>query len=321
MFDNYCRQIMQPKRAIFNRSDLECGYPRHDFKLQGLQCSLYKSNKTTQICVLYLHGYNGSRLEAVPYATAILQSQMDLCTFDFQAAGQSDGDFVTFGLNEQLNVVFLVDYLQDKYQNIILWGRSMGATTALMYALKHQNIHCLILDSPFIALEEVILNLIKDKLGTPDLINKGLFEIIKRQILQLYKFSISSVKLPQCLNINCPMLLLGSKFDSLIPYHHFTKILDSYQGQKQIIHLYTNHNELRSKDIINTIIGFIQSTILLIKNNPKNRFIVDIQSKQYIATGIKIKQKIMRNQSNVNYNQNSAILQKHKALLQLSNID
>lgn len=51
----------------------------------------------------------------------------------------------------------------------------MGATTALMYAIKHQNICCLILDSPFIVLEDVILNIIKDKLGTPDLINKGLF--------------------------------------------------------------------------------------------------------------------------------------------------
>ncbi|CAD8114965.1 unnamed protein product [Paramecium primaurelia] len=82
-------------------------------------------------------------------------------------------------LKEYLNVVLLVDYLQDKYQNIILWGRLMGATNSLMYTLKHQNIHCLILDSPFIDLEEIIINLIKDKLDTPNLINKGLFEIIK----------------------------------------------------------------------------------------------------------------------------------------------
>lgn len=53
------------------------------------------------------------------------------------------------------------------------------------------------------------------------------------------------------------MLLLASKFDTIIPYHHFTTILDSYQGQKQMIHLYNNHNELRSKDIISTVIGFI----------------------------------------------------------------
>ncbi|CAK67214.1 unnamed protein product (macronuclear) [Paramecium tetraurelia] len=312
---------MQPKRAIFNRSDLECGFPRHDFKLQGLQCSLYKCNKTTQLCVLYLHGYNGSRLEAVPYTVAILESAMDLCTFDFQAAGESEGDFVTFGLNEQLNVVLLVDFLLGKYSNIILWGRSMGATTALMYALKHQKTSCMILDSPFIALEEVILNLIKDKLGTPDLINMGLLEILKRQIQQLYKFSISSVKLPESLNINCPMLLLGSKFDTLIPYRHFTKTLESYHGQKQMIHLYNNHNEIRSQNIISTVIGFIQSTIQPINHNPINRFSGDMQSHQYIATGIKIKQKVMKNQSNANQNKNSAILQKHKALLQLSNID
>ncbi|CAD8127494.1 unnamed protein product [Paramecium sonneborni] len=322
MFENYCRQIMQPNRVKFNQSDLECGFPRQDFKLQGIQCTLYKCKITTQSCVLYLHGYNGSRLEIVPYASIILQSGVDLCTFDFQAAGQSDGDFVTFGLNEQLNVILLVDYLSSKYQNIILWGRSMGATTALMYAIKYQNITCIILDSPFYTLDDVILNLIKQKLHTPNLINKGLLEILKRQIQQLYNFSISSVKLPQILNSNCPMLLLASKFDTLIPYHHFTNIFHSYQGQKHIINLYNNHNELRSKDILSTAIGFIQSNITnTIQNNPSNRFIQDFQKHSYIPTGIKIKSKIMRNQSAVNPQKNSAILQKNRALLQLSNID
>lgn len=74
----------------------------------------------------------------------------------------------------------------------------MGATTALMYSLKNPTIKCLVLDSPFITLEDVILNLIKSKLHTPDLINKGLYELISSmyssiilgQITNKYQFCI-----------------------------------------------------------------------------------------------------------------------------------
>lgn len=41
------------------------------------------------------------------------------------------------------------------------------------------NIRCLVLDSPFLVLEDVVINLIKLKLHTPDIINKGLYELIR----------------------------------------------------------------------------------------------------------------------------------------------
>ncbi|CAD8211493.1 unnamed protein product [Paramecium octaurelia] len=145
---------MQPKIAIFNRSDLEYGFPRHP---------LYPYKYKT-------HNYVALQfeiIEAVLYTQAISASTMDLCTFDFQAARESERDFVSLErLDEQLNVVLLVDFSQGKYSNINLWGEKMGTNTALLYALKHQKLICMILDSPFISLEEVNLNLIKDKLGT-----------------------------------------------------------------------------------------------------------------------------------------------------------
>ncbi|CAK94345.1 unnamed protein product (macronuclear) [Paramecium tetraurelia] len=321
MFDGYCRQIMQPKRVAYNKSDLECGYPRQDFQLQGLQCSLYKCNKYTQSCVLYLHGYNGSRLEAVQYASFVCKSDFDFCSFDFQAAGQSEGDFVTFGLKEEENVALVIRHLKEKYFHIILWGRSMGATTALMYTQKNQNIKCLVLDSPFLVLEDVVINLIKLKLHTPDIINKGLYELIRRSIAKLFQFQISKVQLPLHLNITCPMILLASKQDHLIPQYHFDSIYKGYVGNKRIVALQNNHNEQRSTDIIKTIIGFCQSMTPQSRFSPTkypDRLLGDLDEQKYIATGIKIKQKIMRNQSASTHTKNSAQIQKDKALMQLS---
>ncbi|CAD8182542.1 unnamed protein product [Paramecium octaurelia] len=323
MFDGYCRQIMQPNRVMYNKSDLECGFPRQDFQLQGLQCSLYKCNQYTQSCILYLHGYNGSRLEAVQYAPLACKNDFDFCSFDFQAAGQSLGDFVTFGLKEEENIAVVVRHLKEKYLHVILWGRSMGATTALMYTQKNENIKCLVLDSPFLVLEDVVINLIKLKLHTPDIINKGLYLLIRRSIAKLFQFQINKVQLPLNLNITCPMLLLSSKQDSLIPQYHFDTIFKGYQGLKRQVVLQCNHNEQRSSEIVQTIIAFIQAMTPQTRFSPTkfpNRLLGDLDEEKYIATGIKIKQKIMRNQSVSSHNKNSAQIQKEKALMQLSNL-
>lgn len=52
-----------------------------------------------------------------------------------------------------MDVVF--NYLRslDTVSSIGIWGRSMGAVTALMYADRNHEIGCLVLDSPFSNLE------------------------------------------------------------------------------------------------------------------------------------------------------------------------
>ncbi len=51
----------------------------------------------------------------------------------------------------------VVDYLRktNRVSTIGLWGRSMGAVTALMYADRDPSIAGLVLDSPFSNLEEL----------------------------------------------------------------------------------------------------------------------------------------------------------------------
>jgi pimeloyl-ACP methyl ester carboxylesterase len=45
------------------------------------------------------------------------------------------------------------------YLNIVLWGRSMGGVSAVLYysKFKHTSIRCIILDSPFYSFEQIAL--------------------------------------------------------------------------------------------------------------------------------------------------------------------
>jgi len=66
-------------------------------------------------------------------------------------------------MKEKHDLDAVIEYLSVRYQSIILWGRSMGATTALLYMLnfKCKNIKALVLDSPFNNLNDVIINMIQ----------------------------------------------------------------------------------------------------------------------------------------------------------------
>ncbi len=83
-----------------------------------------------------------------------------MCLFDCSGSGNSDGSYVTLGLKEARDLDSVVNFLvkDKKIEEIALWGRSMGASTALIYASKilPVKISSIVLDSPFKDLEKLI---------------------------------------------------------------------------------------------------------------------------------------------------------------------
>jgi alpha/beta superfamily hydrolase len=61
---------------------------------------------------------------------------------DFSGSGKSDGEYITLGINEQEDLNCAIGFLDEifKFEEYSVWGRSMGAVTALLYqcnALNH----------------------------------------------------------------------------------------------------------------------------------------------------------------------------------------
>ena len=69
----------------------------------------------------------------------LLSHKFDLISFDFSGSGISDGDFVSLGLNESEDLKIVLNHAKQElgYREIYLWGRSMGAVTALLYCQKY----------------------------------------------------------------------------------------------------------------------------------------------------------------------------------------
>eukprot|EP00534_Pseudo-nitzschia_fraudulenta_P007886 CAMPEP_0201146088 /NCGR_PEP_ID=MMETSP0851-20130426/7797_1 /ASSEMBLY_ACC=CAM_ASM_000631 /TAXON_ID=183588 /ORGANISM="Pseudo-nitzschia fraudulenta, Strain WWA7" /LENGTH=536 /DNA_ID=CAMNT_0047421521 /DNA_START=475 /DNA_END=2085 /DNA_ORIENTATION=+ len=95
--------------------------------------------------VVYLHGNASARVEVVPNLSFLLAQVgvFGVVGIDFTGSGKSDGDYVSLGYFERVDLECLIQYLKRVYGGrdgtdleIILWGRSMGASTALMHAGK-----------------------------------------------------------------------------------------------------------------------------------------------------------------------------------------
>ena len=113
--------------------------------------------------------------------------------FDFAGSGLSDGDYVSLGWYEHEDLVAIIKYLRDNdlATRIAIWGRSMGAATALMYGSTDPSIACLIVDSPFTSLKKLCMELVdKFEANIPNLMVKLAYKMVKGTVKKKAKFSM-----------------------------------------------------------------------------------------------------------------------------------
>ncbi len=71
--------------------------------------------------------------------------------------GLTLNNYVSLGWWEKQDVAAAVKYLREmkRCSTIGLWGRSMGAVTAILYSTEDPSVASMLLDSPFCSLQKV----------------------------------------------------------------------------------------------------------------------------------------------------------------------
>jgi alpha-beta hydrolase superfamily lysophospholipase len=93
-----------------------------------------------------------------------------------RGSGQSGGQFTTLGVKESSDVYQMIKTLQRVYdcQNMILYGRSMGAASIMKFIDEHKKgnhnldsdlprVQGVILDSPFYTIKKFFNNYVQKK--------------------------------------------------------------------------------------------------------------------------------------------------------------
>lgn len=93
----------------------------------------------------------------------VLAEGATMFAFDFTGSGLSAGEWVTLGFYEKDDLAAVVDYLRSTgtVSTIALWGRSMGAATALLHTHRDPSIAAMVLDSPFADLRQLAGELVE----------------------------------------------------------------------------------------------------------------------------------------------------------------
>ncbi|KAI7835678.1 hypothetical protein COHA_010417 [Chlorella ohadii] len=223
---------------------------------QRLQASHYRPCVTTSPdgrlpCVVYLHCNSGSRRDAEEILYHLLPKGITVFAFDFAGSGLSDGGYVTLGAHEVEDLEAVVAYLREEgsTSTIGLWGRSMGAVTALLYSQRDPSVAGMVLDSPFSRLVDLMLELATEQqLRIPRPLIKMALAMLKRSVKKRAGFSVDSVApLDAVGNAFIPALFGHARDDTFVNKHHSERLFAAYAGDKNFISFDGDHNSMRDE--------------------------------------------------------------------------
>lgn len=207
--------------------------------------------------IIYMHGNAGCKLESEEYVVAALEAGMDLFSFDFSGCGASEGQWVSLGVKERLDLAAVVAYLKGKVSKICLWGRSMGAATSIMYVSEEEraaDIAGMVLDSPFTSVESLVRHIGTETLKMSPWAVSMVIPFVKAGVQKESKFSLDHMSperhAPKC---STPALFIHGTNDELVPISHSEKLLAMLNtGDKELLKLEgACHNGSRPPEVIN----------------------------------------------------------------------
>ncbi|EJK64219.1 hypothetical protein THAOC_15066 [Thalassiosira oceanica] len=276
--------IIRPPRAKYREehlgppafSFLGKKFTRTDFTLctqrgLNLQCSHWEpiERKSTKIpVVIYMHGNASARVEVLPQLTCLLSLGVAVFAFDFAGSGKSDGEHVSLGFYEREDLMCVVAHLRatDVVSTIALWGRSMGAVTALLHGDRDPSIAAMVLDSPFSDLRllcEQMVDKARDQgITVPGFVSSVAIRMIRGSVLRQAEFDIKNVSpishVPHCF---IPALFVAAEDDDFITSSHSLSLHDAYAGDANMILVDGDHNTQRPRFMFDSVSIFLAACL------------------------------------------------------------
>ena len=180
--------------------------------------------------LLFFHGNAGNISHRLDSIGIFLRLGLSVFIIDYRGYGKSSGKPSEQGtyLDADAALSYLVNERNIPMDNIIYFGRSLGGAVASHLAVKHPP-KALILESTFTS--------------APDMAAR-LFPIFPMRWLTRFSYSnINNIK-----NIHCPVLIVHSSEDDIIPFELGRALFAAANEPKQFLEIHGDHNE-----------GFIQS--------------------------------------------------------------
>lgn len=280
------KMIIRPPRSKYSVSDLgppkfrlgSEAFQRRDVQLTNdrnltLECSLFcplvpslDTGKKKYPCVVYLHGNCSSRLESADSLRVLLTRAVCVFCLDFSGSGLSQGEFISLGHYEQMDLHVAVKYLRSLnfIGRIGLWGRSMGAATSVLSSAADWTLGALVIDSAFSSLPRVAKELVNNNaIIVPDFIVTMALNMVRKEIIERAGFDIEGLlPIRSAPNARSPVLFaVASDDDFVMPQHTYDLHRVWGGNEKKLVTFTGGHNGTRPTEFLTEAAEFLKDRL------------------------------------------------------------
>lgn len=209
---------------------------------------------------------------------------LSFCNFDFAGCGNSEGNSISFGANEKHDILCVMDGLQERYavSRVVLWGRSMGAASAIKYCelvesfqvSSQQLVIGVILDSCYKSFDKLAVEIGNRHSELPEFLIKMGYLFIRGTLEEMGKFKVEELELEEIVgNLEMPMLFFTSNEDVTVHSHHSLSLFDRCNhNKKKLTYIKGLHNESRDSNYLKEVKHFIEEVIIEAKGRRFSKF-------------------------------------------------
>lgn len=281
--DNIWQEFIHPKRNTFTpdqlgpttrRIDADTVFDRFDGAVRNTRTNLLhynffrlrespKYHHPKQTCLIYLHSHGGNRIEGfnlIRYAGLL---GLNICFFDFACHGMSEGTYCSLGFRESEDCEAVVQELMKVHfqEKFVLWGRSMGANAAIVYATRHRsNLDYLILDSPFSSVDQIIRDYGARFVKVGEYVAVIMFDMVKDEINYKTGCDLANFRpIDFCTHLEVPCVFMVGKDDDLVLPERVDEMFRSYKSvQRHLILIEGTHSSARSSLDLDRILEYLE---------------------------------------------------------------
>lgn len=194
--------------------------------------------------VLFFHGNAGNISHRLDSLSIFHELGLSVLIFDYRGFGRSEGTISEEGSyrDAEAAVRYLMEERDVPLQNMIYFGRSLGGAIAAHLAMKVAPA-ALIIESTFTSV--------------PDLAAQ-LYPLLPVRLMS--RFSYNAKKYLE--SVSCPVLIVHSVDDEIIPVRHGRDLLTAANDPKQFLEIHGSHNEgflLSRREYMNGLDQFLKS--------------------------------------------------------------
>ena len=282
-YESLWKAIIRPPRDYYTNEDLGPNffsyygksYIRKDFEIIDFQGKMLKVSfiepdnisrpYDIMPCVIYVHANSSSRVEGINIKNCLLKKNINVCAFDFEGSGYSEGEYISLGYHEKFQLKNIVDFVENYpgVGEIGLWGRSMGAATSLLFASMDKRIKAIVVDSPFADFRRVAKEMCMAQVSIPGFLIEGAISIIGKSVYNKNKMKINEIKpIESVKKCDIPVIFVHAKDDDMVNFQHTLDLYNNYRGIfKEIKEVSGGHNSKRPSYIMDYCAKFFAKNL------------------------------------------------------------